>query len=60
MKINFSKFSKLSKNSKNSNINSSKDTNDIDFTGTIIHVGRVLTINDINKNRSSKYKYLSF
>lgn len=26
----------------------------------IVHTGNVLTIEDINKNRSSKYKYLAF
>ena len=37
-----------------------KDIKNIDFTCNVVHVGRVLTISDINKNRSSKYNYLSF
>lgn len=57
MKIKFSKFSKTPKSIKN---NSSKDVTDIDFTCSIVHIGHVLTINEINNNRSSKYNYLSF
>lgn len=57
MKINFSKFSKPTKSSGK---NSSKDIKDIDYTCSVVHIGRVLTINDINNNRSSKYTYLTF
>ena len=37
-----------------------KEIKDIDFTCSVVHIGHVLTLNDINKNRSSKYTYLSF
>lgn len=58
MKINFSKFSKSTKASSAKNL--SKDIKDINYTCSVVHVGRVLTINDINNNRSSKYTYLNF
>lgn len=34
--------------------------NDIDVSVKIIHTGRILTVDDVNKNRSSKYSYLVF
>lgn len=37
-----------------------KDIKNIDFTCNVVHIGHVLTVSDINKNRSSKYSYLSF
>jgi hypothetical protein len=58
MKI-ISKFSK-STNPKSNSTTASKDIKNIEFTGSIVHVGHVLTISDINKNRSSKYTYLTF
>lgn len=58
MKMKFSKFSKKATTQKK--INSSKEIKDIDFTCSVVHIGHVLTLNDINKNRSSKYTYLSF
>jgi len=58
MKI-ISKFSKKIK-PQISNEGVGKDIKNINFTCNVVHVGHVLTINDINKNRSSKYNYLSF
>ncbi len=58
MKI-ISKFSKKAK-IKTSIDTTGKDIKNIDFTCNVVHVGHVLTISDINKNRSSKYIYLSF
>jgi hypothetical protein len=58
MKI-ISKFSKKTKAQPSTNI-AGKDIKNIDFTCNVVHVGHVLTISDINKNRSSKYNYLSF
>ncbi len=58
MKI-FSKFSKKTKIQTSSNV-SGKDIKNIDFTCNVVHIGQVLTLSDINKNRSSKYNYLSF
>lgn len=57
MKI-ISKFSKKTK--AKTSTNTGKDIKNIDFTCNVVHVGHVLTISDINKNRSSKYSYLSF
>lgn len=54
-----SKFSK-SRKAKGTITTASKDVKNIEFTGSIVHVGHVLTISDINKNRSSKYTYLTF
>lgn len=58
MKI-ISKFSKKTKIQSSAN-GAGKDIKNIDFTCNVVHVGHVLTISDINKNRSSKYNYLSF
>lgn len=58
MKI-ISKFSKKTKVQTNINC-VGKDIKNIEFTCNVVHVGHVLTISDINKNRSSKYNYLSF
>ncbi len=58
MKI-ISKFSKKAKNRTSDNI-TGKDIKNIDFTCNVVHIGHVLTVSDINKNRSSKYNYLSF
>lgn len=58
MKI-ISKFSKKTK-VQSSASSAGKDIKSIDFTCNVVHVGHVLTISDINKNRSSKYNYLSF
>lgn len=58
MKI-ISKFSRKTKKVKAST-NTTKDIKNIEFTCNVIHVGQVLTISEINKNRSSKYNYLSF
>lgn len=54
-----SKFSKKTKAQANVD-GAGKDIKNIDFTCNVVHVGHVLTISDINKNRSSKYSYLSF
>lgn len=58
MKI-ISKFSKKTKTQVHVS-GVGKDIKNIDFTCNVVHVGRVLTTSDINKNRSSKYSYLSF
>ncbi|MCU0351753.1 MAG: hypothetical protein MUF43_13150 [Flavobacterium sp.] len=34
--------------------------NDIDVPLKMIHTGRIVTADDVNKNRSSKYSYLVF
>ncbi len=57
MKI-ISKFSKKKKTQ--TSASTGKDIKNINFTCSVVHVGHVLTINDINENRSSKYNYLSF
>lgn len=54
-----SKFSK-SRKVKSTLTAASKDIKNIKFTGSIVHTGHVLTISDIDKNRSSKYTYLTF
>lgn len=41
-------------NSKNSSIN------DIEVFAKMIHTGKVLSVDEVNKNRSSKYNYLAF
>lgn len=53
-----SKFSKIASSKKNTTIIDS--VNDIKVICKVIHTGHVLTIDDINKNRSSKYSYLVF
>jgi hypothetical protein len=57
MKI-ISKFLKKSKELTSTSV-AGKDIRDIDFTCNVVHVGHLLTESDINKNRSSKYSYLS-
>lgn len=37
-----------------------RSIDNINVSVKIIHTGRVLTIDDVNKNRSSKYSYLVF
>lgn len=37
-----------------------RSVNDIDVSVKMIHTGRILTIDDVNRNRSSKYSYLVF
>ena len=59
MKI-ISKFSKKTKGQTKINTTVGKEVKDISYTCSIVHVGQVLTTSDINKNRSSKYSYLSF
>ena len=60
----FSKFKKAqTKNQKNTNtnkVNFVTSTNISVNSAVIVHSGNVLTVDDINKNRSSKYKYLAF
>lgn len=55
MKAKISKFSK-----KKNNKLSSDSINNIDVACNVVHIGKVLTLNDINNNRSSKYSFLSF
>lgn len=54
MKTSFSKFTKIKK------LTTVKEIKDIDFTCKVVHTGRVLSAIDVNNNRSSKYRYLSF
>lgn len=55
MKAKISKFSK-----KKNNKLSLDSINNIDVACNVVHIGKVLTLNDINNNRSSKYSFLSF
>lgn len=58
MKLNILKFSKNIGFKKNK-LNISKIEN-LDFTCTMVHTGRILTPTEVNNNRSSKYTYLTF
>lgn len=58
MKLKFSKI-RPSKNN-NKNVTTKITANNIDVDYNVVHAGKVLTIEDINKNRSSKYTYLAF
>lgn len=57
----FNKITKLSK-ATNKAVSSKfdADATQIDVDYKVIHTGRVLSIDDVNKNRSSKYNYLAF
>jgi hypothetical protein len=55
MKTKISKFSK-----KKTTKISSNNINNINVACNIVHTGKVLTIQDINNNRSSKYSFLTF
>lgn len=55
MKTSFSKFSQIKKTA-----SKAKDVKDINFTCKVVHTGRVLSVTDVNENRSSKYNYLAF
>lgn len=53
-------FNKLTKLSKATLSKFDMDATQIDVDYKVIHTGRVLSIDDVNKNRSSKYEYLAF
>lgn len=55
MKTKISKFSK-----KKTTKISSDNINNINVACNIVHTGKVLTIQDIKNNRSSKYSFLTF
>lgn len=57
----FNKLTKLSKATDKATISKfDMDATQIDVDYKVIHTGRVLSIDDVNKNRSSKYEYLAF
>lgn len=53
------KIFKIQKNKKIKTI-VNQSINDIDISVKVVHTGRILTVDDVNKNRSSKYSYISF
>jgi hypothetical protein len=55
MKTKISKFSKKKTNKLVLN-----NVTDITVACSVVHTGKVLTLQDINNNRSSKYTFLSF
>lgn len=59
MKFSHKITSKLKKTNK-SKVNTIDNLNQTNVTAFVVHTGKVLTIDDINKNRSSKYNFLSF
>lgn len=59
MGLNISKFAKKPYPNTNKKINID-NVNCINVRATLVHTGKVLTIDEINKNRSSKYTYLAF
>lgn len=60
MKLKFSKIRPSKNNNNNKNVTTKITANNIDVDYNVVHAGKVLTIEDINKNRSSKYTYLAF
>jgi len=61
MKLKFSKISSVTYSAlKNKNTSIITSVNDINVVAKMVHTGRVLSAEDVNRNRSSKYNYLAF
>lgn len=61
MKLKFSKLSSaITSTSRSKNAALITSVNDMKVVVKMVHTGRVLSVDDVNKNRSSKYTYLVF